>query len=327
MLMPATISGGREDLMTEDFSGHVPVLLHEAVEGLNPRPGGVYVDGTFGAGGHSRLLASRIGVEGVILAFDRDASARARAEALARESGSTVRFAHASFADMDSVVHDLGYAEVDGVLLDLGISSLQLDDPERGFSFQREGALDMRLDPGAPLSAADLIANAGESELADILFSYGEERRSRRIAAAIVRQRAVAPITTTTRLAALVEKTIGRAPGARIHPATRTFQALRIAVNDELGELERGLEATFRILAPYGRLVAISFHSLEDRIVKQFIAREAKGCICPPEQPVCTCGRQPTLKPVGRAVRPADAEVALNPRARSATMRIAERLP
>lgn len=313
--------------MTQDFSGHTPVLLHEAVESLSPKAGGVYVDGTFGAGGHSRALATYIGAGGTILAFDRDASAAARAAAVERETSSAVRFTNASFADMERVVSDQGFDAVDGVLLDLGISSLQLDDPERGFSFLREGPLDMRLDPEAPLSAGDLIAAAGESELADILFSYGEERRSRRIAAAIVRARASEPITTTTRLAELVEQTIGRAPGARIHPATRTFQALRIAVNDELGELERGLEAALRILRPGARLVVISFHSLEDRIVKQFIAREVKGCVCPPEQPVCTCGRQPTLKAIGRATRPGHAEVERNPRARSATMRVAERLP
>jgi 16S rRNA (cytosine1402-N4)-methyltransferase len=238
-----------------------------------------------------------------------------------------VRYVAASFAEMDRRVPELGFEQIDGVLLDLGISSLQLDDPERGFSFQREGPLDMRLDPTSGRSAADLIAYMDQRELADILFRYGEERQSRRIAAAIVRQRQEQPIRTTTELATLVERTIGRPPGSRIHPATRTFQALRIAVNDELGELERGLEAALRLLAPGGRLVVISFHSLEDRIVKHFIAREVKGCVCPPEQPVCTCGRVPTLKSIGRPVRPAEDEVERNPRARSAIMRVAERLP
>jgi len=313
--------------MIDDFSGHIPVLLHPAVESLNPRPGGVYVDGTFGAGGHSRLLAERIGPEGVIIAFDRDARVRERAEALDREVECAVHFVPASFAEMRHWTRELGFERVDGVLLDLGVSSMQLEDPERGFSFQREGQLDMRMDPSSGRTAADLIATADQRELADILFRYGEERQSRRIAAAIVRQRQERPIRTTTELAELVERTIGRPPGSRIHPATRTFQALRIAVNDELGELERGLEAALEVLAPGGRLVVISFHSLEDRIVKQFIAREVKGCICPPEQPVCTCGRVPTLKAVGRPVRPDEDEVARNPRARSAIMRVAERLP
>lgn len=313
--------------MIDDVSGHIPVLLHQAIDALNPRPGGVYVDGTFGAGGHSRLLATRIGADGVIIAFDRDASVEERARALDREVECAIHFVADSFAEMGRRVRQLGYQQVDGVLLDLGISSLQLADAERGFSFQREGPLDMRMDPGSGQSAADLIATADQRELADILFRYGEERQSRRIAAAIVRRRQERPIRTTTELAELVERTIGRRPGARIHPATRTFQALRIAVNDELGELERGLEAALEVLAPGGRLVVISFHSLEDRIVKQFIAREVKGCICPPEQPICTCGREPTLKAIGRPVRPDDDEVARNPRARSAIMRVAERLP
>src|SRR5690606_13722949 len=256
-----------------------------------------------------------------------DASVEERARALDREVECAIHFVADSFAEMGRRVRQLGYQQVDGVLLDLGISSLQLADAERGFSFQREGPLDMRMDPGSGQSAADLIATADQRELADILFRYGEERQSRRIAAAIVRRRQERPIRTTTELAELVERTIGRRPGARIHPATRTFQALRIAVNDELSELERGLEAALEVLAPGGRLVVISFHSLEDRIVKQCIAREVKGCICPPEERVCTCGREPTLKAIGRPVRPGDDEVARNQRARSAIMRVAERLP
>ncbi|CAN5571381.1 16S rRNA (cytosine(1402)-N(4))-methyltransferase RsmH [soil metagenome] len=313
--------------MTANDSRHVPVLLHEAVEALQPRPGGVYVDGTFGGGSHSSLLASKIGPNGVIVAFDRDPDVAARADALAGETEPEVFFVPDSFARMTDHLGRLDLGSVDGVLLDLGISSLQLDAAERGFSFLREGPLDMRMDPSEGRSAEVLIATAGESELVEILFSYGEERQARRIARAIVSERKSNPVRTTTQLAELVERTIGRPPGSRIHPATRTFQALRIAVNNELVELQQGLEAALGCLAPRGRLVVISFHSLEDRIVKQFIAREVKGCICPPDQPVCTCGRVSMLKTVGKPVRPSDAEVERNPRSRSAIMRVAECLP
>jgi 16S rRNA (cytosine1402-N4)-methyltransferase len=325
--MPAAEPGGWEMPSPDNVAGHMPVLLDEAVDALRPREGGVYVDGTFGAGGHSRRLASRIGDTGTILAFDRDRAAGVRAEALDREAACSISFVQGSYASMAEAAERLERTKVDGVLLDLGFSSMQLDDPERGFSFLRDGPLDMRFDTASGETAADLIARLAERELADILFRYGEERQARRIAAAIVRERATRRIATTRELAELVERTIGRAPRARIHPATRTFQALRIAVNDELGELERGLEAGLSVLAPGGRLVVIAFHSLEDRIVKQFIAREARGCICPPEQPVCTCGRTPTLLAVGKPIRPGDDELARNPRARSAIMRVAERLP
>ncbi|MEZ4520378.1 MAG: 16S rRNA (cytosine(1402)-N(4))-methyltransferase RsmH [Thermomicrobiales bacterium] len=304
----------------------MPVLLLEAVDSLQPKPGGTYVDGTFGAGGHSALLASKIGPDGTILAFDRDPGARTRLDELNATPDARLEFVQDRFATMADHVHGFGLDAVDGVLLDLGISSLQLDDPERGFSFLRDGPLDMRLDPTRGISAADLIAGASEQELSEILFSYGEERQARRIARAVVDAREGEPVRSTGDLASLVERTIGRPPGSRIHPATRTFQALRIAVNDELAELQQGLEAALEILAPGGRLVVISFHSLEDRIVKQFIAREVKGCICPPEQPICTCGREPTLQSVGRPVRPSPEEVDRNPRARSAIMRVAERL-
>lgn len=326
MLAPATALDGPGDEMTAGESRHFPVLLDEAVNALRPQPGGIYVDGTFGGGGHSALLATKIGPDGTIVAFDRDPGARKRADALATAVDAKIVFVSDRFAAMDERVRDLGIPGVDGVLLDLGISSLQLDDPERGFSFLRQGPLDMRMDPTIGKSASDLIATADEMDLAQILFDFGEERQARRIARAIVRERASKPIQTTSQLAELVERTIGRPPGSRIHPATRTFQALRIAVNDELAELESGLEAALEILAPGGRLVVISFHSLEDRIVKQFVAREVKGCICPPEQPVCTCGRVPTLKAIGKPIRPGASEVERNPRARSAIMRVAERL-
>ena len=313
--------------MTAGESGHLPVMLEEAVEALRPRPGGRYIDGTFGGGGHSARLAQAVGADGALLVFDRDRRAAERAEALAAKVDARIIFVPERFSALAEVARARRFEPVDGVLLDLGISSLQLDDPERGFSFLREGPLDMRMDPTVGESAADLIAHLSEAELVQILFDYGEERQARRIARALVRERERQPIRATKQLAELVERTIGRAPGARIHPATRTFQALRIAVNDELVELERGLHAALEVLAPGGRLVAISFHSLEDRIVKQIIAREVKGCICPPEQPVCTCGRKPRLKALGRARRPGAEEVERNPRARSAVMRVAERLP
>ena len=327
MVVPAMSAYGREVGLMADLDGHAPVLLEEAVAALRPRSGGTYVDGTFGGGGHSARLAAKIGRGGIVLAIDRDPEAAQRTADLDASSDATIIFIHDRFSKMATEARARGIGSVDGVLLDLGISSLQLDDAGRGFSFLREGPLDMRMDHTAGDSAADLINRISEKELIEILFNYGEERQARRIARAIVSARSGGPIETTTELTELVESTIGRVPGSRIHPATRTFQALRIALNDELSELEDGLEAALEILAPGGRLVVISFHSLEDRIVKQFIAREVRGCICPPEQPVCTCGRSPSLKPIGRFQRPGASEVERNPRARSAIMRVAERLP
>lgn len=313
--------------MMSSSSGHLPVMLTEAVEALHVRAGGFYVDGTFGGGGHSARIAATAGSAGAILAFDRDPDAAARVDALGHAVDAQIIFVNAPFSEMAAEAEIRRFDPVDGILLDLGLSSLQIDDPDRGFSFLREGPLDMRMDPATGEPASELLERLDESALTQILFDFGEERQARRIARAIVTERAERPIVTTKRLAEIVERTIGRPPGSRIHPATRTFQALRIAVNDELGELERGLNAAIEILAPGGRLVVISFHSLEDRIVKQFIAREVKGCICPPEQPVCTCGREPRLRAIGRAQRPGDAEIEANPRARSAIMRVAERLP
>jgi 16S rRNA (cytosine1402-N4)-methyltransferase len=306
---------------------HLSVLACEAVEALAPRPGGVYVDGTFGAGGHARRLAERIRPDGRIICIDRDPSVAGHFAKLAAEYSGMLHFVSGSYADMAAHVSRLGYHRVDGILLDLGVSSMQIDDPQRGFSFLRAGPLDMRFDPTRGQSARDLIATAGEAELVRILFEYGEERHARRVARAIVRERARTPIEATGQLADLVEGAVGGRREARIHPATRTFQALRIAVNDELGEVQRGVEAGLDLLAPGGRFVVISFHSLEDRIVKQAFADAARGCICPRDVPVCVCGRTPTIRPIGRAIRPAESEVARNPRARSAVMRVAERLP
>lgn len=307
--------------------GHVTVLLHEAVEALAPRQGGVYIDGTFGGGGHTTLLLHELGGHAVVYTVDADPDAIARAEALAASPmGVGVTPVHANFRDLDKAMAERGIFGVDGILLDLGLSSFQLDQADRGFAFRFDGPLDMRFDPTRGPSAADLVNTLEAEELARILWQFGEESNSRRIARAIVSRRERAPIGTTTELAALVEGAVGGRRGKLIHPATKTFQALRIAVNEELVALERVLDTAVELLRPGGRLVVISFHSLEDRMVKQMIARESLTCICPPEQPVCTCDHSPRLKRIGKPVRPSKKEIALNPRSRSAIMRVAERI-
>ena len=298
---------------------HVPVLLAETLEGLRVVEDGIYLDGTYGRGGHARAVLSMLGPHGRLLVMDRDPEAIADAE---RELGRDPRVAirHAAFAGLADWEETAG--GLDGVLFDLGVSSPQLDEPARGFSFQADGPLDMRMDPTRGVSAADWLAEAGEAEIADVLWRLGEERMSRRIARAIVAARGTAPLTTTRQLADLVAKTIGHRERNK-HPATRTFQALRIHVNDELGQLEQGLEAATSRLKPGGRLAVISFHSLEDRVVKQFIRGE--------EAPRVRRGLpQPEAAPsalvaIGRAIFASDAETAANPRARSAVLRVAER--
>lgn len=308
--------------------GHVTVLREQSIEALNPRTGGIYIDGTFGGGGHSSLLLQRLGGDVTLYAIDADPDAISRAQLLAASPlGSGVTPIHANFRDLDQLSRDRGISAVDGILLDLGLSSFQLDQAERGFAFRFEGPLDMRFDPTQGPSAADLVNTMEADELARLLWHYGEESNSRRIARAILSRRETAPIETTTDLAALVERAVGGRRGKPIHPATKTFQALRIAVNDELAALERVLEVAVTLLQPGGRLVVIAFHSLEDRVVKQFIARESATCICPPDQPVCTCDHTPRLRRVGKPVKPDASEISLNPRSRSAIMRIAERLP
>jgi 16S rRNA (cytosine1402-N4)-methyltransferase len=298
---------------------HVPVLLAETLEGLRVVEDGIYLDGTYGRGGHARAVLARLGPHGRLLVMDRDPDAIADAE---RELGRDPRVAirHAAFAGLADWEETAG--GLDGVLFDLGVSSPQLDEPARGFSFQADGPLDMRMDPTRGVSAADWLAGAGEAEIADVLWRLGEERMSRRIARAIVAARGAAPLTTTRQLADLVAKTIGHRERNK-HPATRTFQALRIHVNDELGQLEQGLEAATLRLKPGGRLAVISFHSLEDRAVKQFIRGE--------EAPRVRRGLpQPEAAPsplvaVGKAIFASEAETDANPRARSAVLRIAER--
>ena len=300
-------------------SAHLPVLLEEAIDHLVTDPAGTYIDGTFGGGGHTRRLLT-MHPQASVVAFDRDPEAIDRAQSLSAEFGpDRFRIHHAPFADMSRLVD----GPVAGILLDLGFSSFQIDDPERGFAFREDGPLDMRFDPSQGQSVADVLNTADEFDIADVIWRFGDERRSRQIAKAIIANR---PIATTQQLATIVAKVVGHQSG-RGHPATRTFQALRIFINGELDQLESTLTRAPDILAAGGRLVVISFHSLEDRMVKQFIRAAAATCVCPPEQPVCTCDTQPTLRPIGKAVRPSADEEARNPRSRSAVMRTAERLP
>lgn len=311
-------------------AGHVPVLRDEAIAALLPRAGGRYIDGTFGGGGHTRALLAASGPDGVVLALDADPAAIARAEALRADQELAARLipVQSNFADLADVAQEHAFVPVDGVLLDLGLSSFQLDTPERGFAFRLDGPLDMRFDPTRGVPASDLVNTLPEAELADVIWRFGEEPGSRRIARAVVRERKDVAIESTGQLAAIVERALGGRRGRDTHPATRTFQALRIATNDEMGVLESALAGAVDVLAPGGRLAVIAFHSLEDRLVKRFIERESATCVCPPELPICVCNHQPRLQRVTRrAVRPSADEAAANPRARSAVLRVAERLP
>ena len=317
-----------DSIAAQGRTDHAPVLLAEGVDLLASHPGGRYLDGTFGGGGHARALLAASAPDGVVLAIDADPAAADRAAALQAEPdiGARLRFVGSNFRDLATIARDAGLAPLDGVLLDLGLSSYQLDAPERGFAFRFAGPLDMRFDPTAGPSAADLVATLPEAELADLIWRFGDEPASRRVARAIVRERERAPIRTTERLATVVETAVGGRRGRDTHPATRTFQALRIAVNDELAALQDALAGAVDVLAPGGRLAVIAFHSLEDRIVKAFIAHESAACVCPPGLPVCVCGHQPRLEKLTRKpVRPVAAELAANPRSRSAVLRAAKR--
>ncbi len=300
---------------------HVPVLLAEVVAALAPKPGEIIIDGTFGAGGYTRAILDA-GAD--VIGIDRDPTAIAGGAPLVTASDGRLTIVEGQFSMLDTAACDLGHDTVDGVVLDIGVSSMQLDQAERGFSFRFDGPLDMRMAMAGD-SAADLVARLDETALANLIYTYGEERLSRPIARAIVKERAEAPIATTKRLADIVAKVVWQKPGD-IHPATRTFQALRIAVNDELGELETALEAAERILKPGGRLVVVTFHSLEDRIVKQFMAeRSGKAPGGSRHQPATTAP-DPTFTLVTRkAVAASTAESAVNPRARSAKLRAAAR--
>jgi 16S rRNA (cytosine1402-N4)-methyltransferase len=306
--------------------GHQPVLLREALDGLSLRDDGWYVDATYGRGGHSAEILARLGAQGRLLAMDKDPEAVAHGS---QRFGADARFAirHAGFEDFHDVVAPwLGQQALAGVLFDLGVSSPQLDVAERGFSFAHDGPLDMRMNTASGPTAAEWLASASQSELTEVLFRYGEEPRARQIAAAIVRERALAPLSTTRQLASLIAAHAGRQTG-RTHPATRAFQAIRIALNDELAALERGLAQSLELLAAGGRLVVISFHSLEDRIVKRFMAREARGDEAYAGLPNIPPHARPRLTLVGKLVRPGAEETERNPRARSARLRIAERTP
>lgn len=310
--------------MREGAAEHRPVLLEEALAALAVRPDGVYVDGTFGRGGHAEAILRLLGPDGRLIAFDRDPQAVASArERFADDSRFTI--VHGSFASLEERLLQEGLmGKVDGILLDLGVSSPQLDDAARGFSFSIDGPLDMRMDPGQGHPASRWINRASEEELADVFFHYGEERHSRRIARAIVRARQEEPLERTRQLAELVARVVpGR--GQRRHPATRVFQAVRIFINRELDELQRVLPQCVAALAPGGRLVVISFHSLEDRMVKEFMRQQSRGVEPPRGLPVTGTPERGVLRPIGKAVRPGEEEVAENPRARSAVMRVAER--
>jgi 16S rRNA (cytosine1402-N4)-methyltransferase len=302
---------------------HVPVLAEEVVATLDPRPGETIVDGTFGAGGHATLLASRLRGDGKLIAIDRDPTVAPFFERFRRDTGIKARLHHGEFSTVLRQLADNG-VRADVVLLDLGVSSMQIDRPDRGFSYAVDAPLDMRMDPSAEYSARELVNDAEERDLADIFRRYGEERYARPIARAIAKRRSTEPFERTGDLVEVIKEAIpAPARFGEGHPAKRVFQALRIEVNDELGALERALPAALEMLRPGGRLAVISFHSLEDRLVKQFLRREEQGCTCPPDFPVCVCGSTPAMRATPRrAIRPSAAEVARNPRAQSARLRV-----
>ena len=302
---------------------HLPVLYHEIIHALQPQPGGLYVDGTLGAGGHAWGILEASSPDGKLLGLDFDPHALTLAEERLAPFGDRAILKRASYVTLREQLASLGWEAVQGIVLDLGVSSMQLDTPERGFSFRTDAPLDMRFDPQAEITAADLVNRLPQAELADLIYRYGEERRSRQVARAIVSAR---PIQTTKHLAEVVAKaTSSGKPG--IHPATRTFQALRIATNHELEAVEQVLPEAIAALAPGGRLAVISFHSLEDRLVKHFFRQESRDCICPPKQPMCTCGHQASLTEITRKpIFPSEMEALENPRARSSRLRVAEKL-
>ncbi|MDD2850725.1 MAG: 16S rRNA (cytosine(1402)-N(4))-methyltransferase RsmH [Desulfuromonadaceae bacterium] len=306
---------------------HLSVLPDEVIRFLAPTDGRTYLDGTLGGGGHTALILEKA-PKAVVVGTDRDQSALTAAGTRLAAYREQIRLVHGDFADVSEHLRHLGIATLDGFILDLGVSSHQLDTRERGFSFQQDAPLDMRMDSSSGETAADLVNHLPEGELERILLRYGEERWAKRIASFIVKERAETPITTTFRLVDIIKGAVPKAKwDERIHPATRTFQALRIAVNTELDSLERGMRAALDLLKPGGMAVVISFHSLEDRIVKHIFREYAEGCTCPRQLPVCVCGRQPRLKILtGRPVTATPAEIELNPRARSAKLRAAEKL-
>ena len=300
---------------------HSPVLLSEVVTALRPGPGGRFVDCTVGGAGHTLAILEG-GAE--VLGIDLDPDVLKVAERRSEGHRKRLRLVAGNFADLESIATASGYAPVDGVLMDLGLSSFQVDTAARGFSIHRESRLDMRFDSTQQLTAHEVINTYTERQIADLIHQYGEERAARRIARAIVRER---PIDTTTQLAEVVAGSVRRRPGSRIHPATRTFQAIRMTVNKELDNLKSGLEAAVRILTAPGRLAVISYHSIEDRMVKSFLRLESLRCVCPPITPTCVCSHTPRLKPVNkRVIKPSETEIYANRRSRSARLRVAERV-
>jgi 16S rRNA (cytosine1402-N4)-methyltransferase len=316
-------------IFLDPYIVHQPVLYQEIIHAIRPQRGGLYVDGTLGAGGHALGILEASSPDGRLLGMDLDPYALRLAQEKLAPFGERAVLVHASYRSLTAQLKALGWSAVDGILLDLGLSSMQLDTPQRGFSFQTEAPLDMRFDPRNLQTAADLVNDLPERDLADLIFRFGEERNARQVARAIVKAR---PLHTTRQLAEVVRRaTSGGSSG--IHPATRTFQALRIAVNQELDALEDVLPQMLKALAlakedrPGGRMAVIAFHSLEDRLVKQFLRREGRDCLCPPRQPICTCGHKATLRELTRPpIRPQEEEIRMNPRARSARLRVAERL-
>jgi len=304
---------------------HVPVLLDEVVAGLQPRPGGRFVDCTVGLGGHAAAILKEISPSGRLLGIDADPDAIKISKDKLSDYSETVTLVNDNFINLEAICERYHIHPVDGILFDFGISSLQLDTAERGFSFHLDAPLDMRFNPEQGLTASDIVNRFSEQELAKLIERYGEERRSRRIARYIVQNR---PVATTAELAQLVgQALVGSTRRGKIHPATRTFMAIRIAVNNELQNLELALKQTLNLLRPGGRLAVISYHSLEDRIVKQFMRYAASSCLCPPGIVICRCGHVPTLKLISRKViKPTSLEIESNPRGRSARLRIAERL-
>ena len=309
--------------MSEVTFPHRPVLYKETIQYLAPSSPKRYLDCTAGAGGHSEGILTESSPDGELLALDLDPLAIELTRQRLNPFGKRARVMHATYLQSAGLLQEIGWQGVDGIVMDLGVSSMQLDQSDRGFSFRHDGLLDMRFDPTQGQTAADLVNNLDETDLADIIWRYGEERFSRRIARAILRAR---PLTSTGELAQVVRNAIGRTKEKQ-DPATRTFQALRIAVNDELMTVEQAIPSLIALLNPYGRLAVISFHSLEDRLVKQAFKRESIDCICPPEQPVCTCGHKAsvrilTSKPITASLE----EVESNPRSRSAKLRVVEKL-
>ena len=306
---------------------HVSVLLNECIDSLNIRPDGIYVDGTLGGAGHSSQIAKQL-TTGRLIGIDRDPVALEAAGKRLEPYQERVTLVHANFCEMAQVLNDLGISGVDGILMDLGVSSPQLDDGERGFSYMVDAPLDMRMNNADALSAEMVVNTWPQEELKRILYTYGEERYAPQIAAALCRRRESKPIATTLELVDIIR---GAMPPAALrekqHPAKRSFQAIRIAVNDELGSVEKAMDAAIPLLNPGGRLAIITFHSLEDRIVKTAMADAAKGCTCPPQFPVCVCGKKPKVKLISRKpIVASDAELEANPRARSAKLRVCEKL-